>query len=424
MAEQIKLLEQQIAEAIAEPLYGIIQNEPKKSNKGEESMLEFEEDVISERCNIKVVGVGGGGGNAVNRMVEAGLNGVDFIAVNTDLQVLRKSLAGQKLQIGHKLTRGLGSGGNPEIGRRAFEEDKARVAEMISGSDMLFITAGMGGGTGTGAAPMVADLAREMNILTVAVVTKPFEWEGRKRILQSEEGIRDLKERVDTLIVIPNQRVLSVVGKQTKLTESFRIIDDVLLKATRGISDLITVPGLVNVDFADVRAVMLERGDALMGVGIGTGENRSITAAEEAIANTLLEGVSIKGAKAILLNISASDEMTLTEVNEVASVIRSAAGEEANLIFGTVIDPEAGDNMSVTVIATGLGNGAPKMEKDLPDNNRIDFPQSFRKENLAPGTFQRKEQRSNIQTIVTKGQVSAVKQDDLEIPTYMRRLMD
>jgi cell division protein FtsZ len=424
MAEPVKMLEQQLAEAIAEPLYGIIQNEPKKINKGEETMLEFEEDVVGEGCNIRVVGVGGGGGNAVNYMASAGLNGVEFVAINTDSQVLRKSKAGQTLQIGHKLTRGLGSGGNPEIGRRAFDEDKAKVAELIAGSDMLFITAGMGGGTGTGAAPMVADLAREMNILTVAVVTKPFEWEGRKRMVQAEEGIRELKDKVDTLIVIPNQRVLAVVGKQTRLTESFRIIDDVLLKATRGISDLITTPGLVNVDFADVRSVMMERGDALMGVGVSSGENRSITAAEEAISNTLLEGVvSIKGAKAILLNISASDDLSLTEVDEVAKVIRSSAGDDANLIFGAVVDPEAGDNLTVTVIATGLGSPVTKKEKDLPEGNRIDFTQTFRKSDLASGSFQRKEPAQTA-TFVTKGQVNAVKIDDLEMPTFMRRLMD
>lgn len=398
-------------------------DKPQPTIKGEGTMLEFEEDAVNENCCIKVVGVGGGGGNAVNRMVEAGLTGLEFIAINTDLQVLKKSKAQCKIQIGTKLTRGLGSGGNPEVGRRAFEEDKQHVVEAINGADMLFITAGMGGGTGTGAAPLVADVAREMGVLTVAVVTKPFEWEGKRRATQAEQGVRELKEKVDTLIVIPNQRVLSVVGKQTRLNEAFRIIDDVLLKATRGISDLITVPGLVNVDFADVKSVMLERGDALMGVGTGSGENRSITAAEEAIANTLLEGVSIKGAKAILLNISAGDDLTLSEVNEVATVIRSAAGEEANMIFGAVVDPEAGGEMSVTVIATGL-NSAPRIEREVPDGKRIDFPETFRKENLVAPTFQRRENRGTMQTIVTKGQVNAVKQDDLDVPTYIRRLMD
>lgn len=385
-------------------------------------MLEFEEDVISESCCIKVVGVGGGGGNAVNRMVEAGLTGIEFITINTDLQVLKKSKAQHKIQIGTKLTRGLGSGGNPEIGRRAFEEDKQKVIEAITGSDMLFITAGMGGGTGTGAAPLVADMAREMGILTVAVVTKPFEWEGRSRMSQAEQGIRELKEKVDTLIVIPNQRVLSVVGKQTRFTESFRIIDDVLLKATRGISDLITVPGLVNVDFADVRSVMLERGDALMGVGTSSGENRSITAAEEAIANTLLEGVSIKGAKAILLNISAGEDLTMSEVQEVAMVINNAAGEQANIFFGAVIDPEAAEELTVTVIATGLNNG--RLEREVPDGKRIDFPETFRKENLTASTFQRRENKGAMQTIVTKGEVKSFKTDDLEVPTFMRKLMD
>jgi cell division protein FtsZ len=420
MGEDKRHLDRQIALALAEPAQEKTNNE-EKPKKGGRVMLEFEEEVSSGECFIKVVGVGGAGGNAINRMAEAGLKGVDFVAVNTDMQVLKKSLAQQTVQIGTKLTRGLGSGGNPEIGRRAFEEDKERISEILKGTDMLFVAAGMGGGTGTGAAPMVAQLAREMQVLTVGVVTKPFEWEGRQRLLQAEEGIRELKENVDTLIVIPNQRVLTVVGKQAKLTESFKIIDDILLKAVRGISDLITVPGLVNVDFADVRSVMLERGDALMGVGVAQGENRAILAAQEAIANTLLEGVSISGAKAVLLNIMAGDDLTMHEVHEAATEIRQAAGEGANLIFGTVIDDTSNGNITITVIATGLGSPVSKLEKDIPDANRIDFNQIFRKDNAPKSSFQRKDQ---VQTVVTKGQVGVVKQDDLEIPTYMRRLMD
>jgi len=380
-------------------------------------------DTYSQSAVIKVLGVGGGGGNAVSHMAQSGIEGVDFICVNTDAQALKHSKVKTSLQIGSNITKGLGAGADPEVGRQAAMEDRDRIVELIEGSDMIFITAGMGGGTGTGAAPIVAQVAKELGILTVAVVTKPFEWEGKRRSSQADQGVRELKEKVDTLIVIPNQRVLTVVGKSTKLNEAFRIIDDVLLKATRGISDLITVPGLVNVDFADVRSVMLERGDALMGVGTGSGENRSITAAEEAIANTLLEGVSIKGAKAILLNISAGDDLTLSEVNEVATVIRSAAGEEANMIFGAVVEPEAGSEMTVTVIATGL-NASPRMERDVPDGKRIDFPDTFRKENLAAPTFQRKDNRGAMQTIVTKGEVKSFKADDLDIPTYMRKLMD
>jgi len=420
MDDEKKFLDRQIALALAEPAQEITNNE-EKPKKGGRVMLEFEEEVSTGECFIKVVGVGGAGGNAINRMAEAGLKGVDFVAVNTDMQVLKKSQAGQTVQIGTKLTRGLGSGGNPEIGRRAFEEDKERITEILKGTDMLFVAAGMGGGTGTGAAPMVAQLARENQVLTVGVVTKPFEWEGRQRLLQAEEGIRELKENVDTLIVIPNQRVLTVVGKQAKLTESFKIIDDILLKAVRGISDLITVPGLVNVDFADVRSVMMERGDALMGVGVAQGENRAILAAQEAIANTLLEGVSISGAKAVLLNISCGDDLTMHEVHEAATEIRQAAGEGANLIFGTVIDETSNGSITVTVIATGLGSPVTKLEKDIPGDNRIDFNQIFRKDNAPKSSFQRKEQ---TQTVVTKGQVGVVKQDDLEIPTYMRRLMD
>ena len=443
MAEQLKLLEQQLIEAITEPALMLSPKrteaaatgpapapEPKPTEhtitdtKGTPTMLEFDEDVYAPNCIIKVAGVGGAGGNAVNRMAEAGLKDVNFIAVNTDLQVLQQSLAQEKVQIGTKITEGLGSGGNPEIGRRSFEEDKERVAEIVGGAKMLFITAGMGGGTGTGAAPQLAELARDMGILTVGVVTKPFEWEGRKRMAYAEEGIAELKERVDTLIVIPNQRILSVVGKQASMKEAFRIIDDILFKAVRGISDLITTPGLVNVDFADVKAVMSERGDAIMGVGVSSGENRAISAAEEAIASPLLEGVSIKGAKAILMNISAGEDLTMYEIDEAARVIRNASGDDAHMIFGTVIDPNADGSVTITVIATGLGEGGARLREDVPDGNRIEFPQMLRKENLAQPTFQRKDQKNNFQTIVTKGKVNAYKEDDLEIPTYMRRLMD
>ena len=435
MAEQLKLLEQQLIEAITEPATLARPAARPETNidrnpititeaKGETTMLEFDEDVYATDCIIKVAGVGGAGGNAINRMVEAGLKDVDFIAVNTDMQVLQKSLAQEKLQIGTKITEGLGSGGNPEVGRRSFEEDKEKVAEAIGGAKMLFITAGMGGGTGTGAAPMLAELARDMGILTVGVVTKPFDWEGRKRMAFAEEGVAELKERVDTLIVIPNQRIFTIISKQVPMNDAFRIIDGILLKAVRGISDLITTPGVVNVDFADVKAVMSERGDALMGVGIATGENRAVQAAEEAIANTLLEGVSIKGAKAILLNISGGNDMTMFEIDEAAKVIRNAAGDEAHLIFGTVVDEASEGQMTVTVIATGLGVTGTGLREDIPDGNRIEFPQMLRKENLAKPAFQRKDQKSNFQTIVTKGKVNAYKEDDLEIPTYMRRLMD
>ena len=385
-------------------------------------MIELDRD-DTRGAKIRVVGVGGGGGNALNSMIDKGLHGVDFIAINTDLQALQRSAAPHKIQIGKNLTRGLGAGADPSIGYKAVEEDREEIARALSGSDMVFVTAGMGGGTGTGGAPMVANIARSVGALVVGIVTRPFNCEGKKRMGQAEQGIDELKKQVDTLIVIPNQKLLTIVERNTPLTAAFDMANQVLYGATRGISELITVPGLVNVDFADVRSVMLERGDALMGVGMGSGENRSITSAEEAIANTLLEGVSIKGARAILLNISAGDDLTLSEVNEVATVIRSAAGDEANMIFGAVIEPEAGPNLTVTVIATGLNGGA-RVEREVPDGKRIDFPETFRKENLSAPTFQRKENRGNMQTIVTKGQVNAVKQDDLDIPTYMRRLMD
>jgi cell division protein FtsZ len=307
-----------------------------------------------QRAKIKVIGVGGAGGNAVNRMIASGLSGVEFIAANTDVQVLSMSNADVKTQLGVELTKGLGSGGDPDVGRRAIEENSEDVVDAIRGADMLFITAGLGGGTGTGASPRIAEIARDIDILTVAIVTRPFEFEGTKRSRQAAEGEKELRDRVDTLIVIPNQRLLSVVGRQTPICEAFRICDEVLLQATKGISDLITVPGLVNLDFADVRTIMSETGEALMGTGSGSGENRAQAAATEAISCPLLEDVSIEGAKGILVNVTGGPDMTLHEVDDASTVISEAAGKAANLIFGAVIDESAKDSVHVTVIATGL----------------------------------------------------------------------
>ncbi|MDF2630481.1 MAG: ftsZ, partial [Symbiobacteriaceae bacterium] len=306
-------------------------------------------------ANIKVIGVGGGGNNAVNRMIAAGLRGVEFVAVNTDAQALKGAMAPIKLQIGNKLTKGLGAGADPEVGNRAAEESRDEIANALRGADMVFVTAGMGGGTGTGAAPIVAEIAKEMGALTVGVVTKPFTFEGRKRQLQAEKGIQGLKAKVDTLITIPNDRLLQVVDKKTSIVEAFRIADDVLRQGVQGISDLIAVPGLINLDFADVRTIMADTGSALMGIGVSRGEGRATEAARAAISSPLLE-TSIEGAKGVLLNITGGADLGLLEVNEAAEIISQAADPEANIIFGAVIDENITDEIRVTVIATGFGD--------------------------------------------------------------------
>ncbi|MCU1227577.1 MAG: ftsZ [Acidobacteria bacterium] len=312
----------------------------------------MEEDQLPAK--IKVVGVGGGGGNAVNRMIQAGIKGVEFLVANTDVQAMRHSLAPTKLQIGGKLTKGLGAGANPEVGKQAALEDTDRILEALSGADMIFITTGMGGGTGTGAAPIIASLAAELGALTVAVVTKPFNFEGKRRRVQAEQGIRALRDTVDTLITIPNERLLNFVERATSLSDSFKIADDILRQAVQGISDLITVPGEINLDFADVKTIMHGMGMALMGTGVSSGEHRAVEAAQRAISSPLLEEASIEGAKGVLINVTGGPDMTLFEVHEAASIIQEAADEEANIIFGTVIDPRMKDEIKVTVIATGF----------------------------------------------------------------------
>ncbi|MDX6454036.1 MAG: cell division protein FtsZ [Gaiellaceae bacterium] len=305
---------------------------------------------------IKVVGVGGGGTNAVNRMVDAGLSGVEFIAVNTDAQALMMCDADVKIHIGSQSTRGLGAGADPAVGQAAAQESRDELKEALKGADMVFVTAGEGGGTGTGGAPIVAELARELQALTVGVVTKPFVFEGRKRSQQAELGIDNLRDRVDTLIVIENDRLLQVVEKKTSVVDAFRMADDILRQGVQGITDLITVPGLVNLDFADVRTIMREAGSALMGIGTASGENRAAEAARAAVSSPLLE-TTIEGATGILLNITGGPEIGLFEVNEAAEVVTSAADQNANVIFGAVIDDAMGDEVRVTVIATGFGNG-------------------------------------------------------------------
>jgi len=319
-------------------------------------------------ANIKVVGVGGAGGNAINRMIESELQGVEFIAINTDAQVLDQNKAEKRVQIGTALTGGLGAGANPDIGRRAMEESRQDVTEAIGQPNLVFITAGMGGGTGTGAAPVVAQIAREAGALTVAIVTRPFRFEGRNRIKQATTGLEELKKNVDTLITIPNERLLEIVDKRTTLTQAFATADEVLHQATKGISDLITVPGLINCDFADVRTVMLSMGDALMGTGFGQGDEKAITAAQEAISSPLLENVSISGAKGVLINVTGGDDMTLFDVNTATSLIYEEAGADANIIFGAVIDPSMHEQMRVTVIATGFGG--PEVAKPVIEEKK------------------------------------------------------
>ncbi len=379
-------------------------------------------DEFENFAKIKVVGVGGAGGNAINRMIEAGLSGVEFIAINTDSQVLEANRAPKRIQIGKRLTKGLGAGANPEIGRQAIEEDSDEVSEMLNEADMVFITAGMGGGTGTGAAPIVAEIARQKGALTVAIVTKPFVFEGKQRMNKADNGIKELKEKADTLIIIPNERLLSIVEKTTLLTDAFAQADEVLHQATKGISDLIAVPGLINCDFADVKTIMLERGDALMGTGTATGEDRASEAANHAISSPLLEDVSISGAGGVLVNVTGGEDMTLFDVNTATSIIYQAAGADANIIFGAVIDPSFNNKIRVTVIATGFGGQAVKvvekiMEKE-PEVIRDTPPGKVMSLFPDPPAYPiRKAAGDN-----GRGRVPTFHNENTKIPAYIRRL--
>lgn len=330
--------------------------------------LDFDVE-MQQFANIKVIGVGGGGNNAINRMIEAGLKGVEFIAVNTDAQALYMSKAETKIQIGAKLTKGLGAGADPEIGMKAAEESNEEIRRALMGADMVFVTAGMGGGTGTGGAPVIARIAKELGSLTVGVVTKPFAFEGRKRSAQAERGIQALREQVDSLITIPNDRLLQVVDKHTNFNDAFKIADDILRQGVQGISDLIAVPGIINCDFADVQTIMQNTGSALMGIGRAKGENRAAEAARMAISSPLLE-TSIDGAKGVLFNISGGNDLTLFEINEAAEIIHQAADEEANIIFGANIDESLNDEVRVTVIATGFSTARPAVP-ETPDRKSV-----------------------------------------------------
>ncbi len=378
-------------------------------------------------AKIRVVGVGGGGGNAINGMIDKGLTGVEFIAVNTDLQALDRNKAANKIQIGKNLTRGLGAGADPSIGHRAVEEDREEIARMLTGSDMVFVTAGMGGGTGTGGAPLVANIAKSVGALVVSIVTKPFACEGKKRLQQSESGIEELKKQVDTLIVIPNQKLLAIVERTTPLQDAFSIADQVLYGATRGISELITTPGLINVDFADVRTIMREMGDALMGSGIATGEHRATEAANNAISSPLLDGVSIAGAQGVLVNITGGANMSLAELDEATSIIHDAAGDDANVILGAVIDETLSDEMMVTVIATGFNKKAlaarpqkigtkmlDRIPTGLQDLQKLDEPTYIRKG--IPLTI------NSLRSDDNSGQ--KIDKSDPEKPAFLRKIMD
>jgi len=337
-------------------------------------MLEFEDVSFEQYATIKVVGVGGGGNNAINRMIEGGLQGVEFISINTDAQALQLSRSSRKIQIGQKLTKGLGAGANPEVGRAAAEESRDEIVQALNGADMVFITCGMGGGTGTGAAPVVAGIAREMGALTVGVATKPFRFEGKRRSGYAENGIRELHEQVDTLIIIKNDRLLEIADKNTPMTDAFKMADDVLKQGVQGISDLIVVPAMINLDFADVKTIMNERGSALMGIGIAAGENRAEQAAKMAISSKLLE-TSIEGARGVLLNITGGPDMTIFEVSQIADVVTEAADEDANIIFGAQVNPDMEDQIKVTVIATGFNqSGYQKpavQEKERPRGEEV-----------------------------------------------------
>jgi len=374
-------------------------------------------------AKLKVVGVGGGGCNAINTMVEAGLQGVEFIAINTDVQTLNMNRASVKIQIGSKLTRGLGAGANPDVGRQAALEDADQIAECLKGADMVFITCGLGGGTGTGASPVIADVSKELGALTVAVVTKPFPFEGKMRALQAEDGLTNLKSRSDTLITIPNQRLMSIGGKHMSIKDAFLKADEVLLYAVRSISDLIISSGHINVDFADVKTVMSERGMAIMGVGVGTGDKRAVEAAHKAISSPLLEDISIHGAKGVLINVTGNMDMTLHEVTEASTLIQEQAHEDARVIWGLVFDESMEDSVRITVIATGFGDEAAKSQE------KPEKPEKARRENLflENGTipaFVKKNVKIDYREAKPKHTSIDLDDDRYDIPTFLRKQAD
>ena len=382
---------------------------PEGRQPGNGINIYIDDDPPITGARIKVIGIGGGGGNAVNRMIESGIEGIEFVVANTDLQALKRSRAPIKIQLGGRLTKGLGAGANPTIGRDAALEDTEKIIEVLEGADMVFVTTGLGGGTGTGAAPIVASLATELNALTVAVVTKPFHFEGRRRMQQAEQGLRELRECVDTVITIPNERLLHTVDRGASLSDSFKVADDVLRQAVQGISDLITVPGLINLDFADVKAIMAGMGLALMGAGRASGEHRAMEATQQAISSPLLEEATIEGAKGVLINITGGPDLTLYEVNEASSIIREAADDDANIIFGAVIDETMRDEMKITVIATGFDKEIVTTGTGMGDAQLPTTPPRYTQR---PG-----DDLSRAATNNTRG-------DDLDVPTFIRKKAD
>ena len=381
-------------------------------------MFELSDKGLVSTATITVIGIGGAGGNAVNTMISYNLRGVDFIAANTDAQALEASASPVKIQLGAETTKGLGAGSDPDIGRQAALETRETLREHIEGSDMVFITAGLGGGTGTGGAPIVAEIAREIGALTVAVVTKPFQFEGKKRNGQAEVGIAELRKMVDTLIIVPNQRLLSLGGRDISLIDAFRKADDILYHAVKGISDLIMVPGLINLDFADVKTIMSQMGLALMGTGTAGGENRAVEAAQKAISSPLLEDNAIQGARGVLLNITGGPNMTLHEINEASSMIQAEAHEDANIIFGTVVDESMGDEIRITVIATGF-----ESTESAAKANVASLGDFRRGGNIAVPTFIRNEKTADAVAVKTKTGEDE-ENPDLEIPTFLRRQAD
>jgi cell division protein FtsZ len=387
-------------------------------------MFEFDES-IDQCAKIKVIGVGGGGGNAVNTMISCNIHGVDFIVANTDVQALRMSKAPVKLQIGGQSTKGLGAGANPDMGKQAAQEDRERLAESLSGADMVFVAAGLGGGTGTGAAPVIADVAKEMGALTVGVVTKPFTREGKQRLAKAEHGVMELKKHVDSLIVIPNDRLLGLAGKSMSILDAFKPSDDVLRQAVQGISDLITTSGLINVDFADVKAIMSERGMAMMGIGIASGENRAVESATKAISSPLLEDIDISGAKGVLVNISGSSNMTMDEFDAASRIIHEKVHEDANIIVGLVVDEDMGDFIKITAIATGFGDHF-DLEKSRKDtsNNVTQMAEKTEMNRDIPA-FIRNRHKQQPESFSKQQRGFFVDEDDqYDIPTFLRKSVD
>jgi cell division protein FtsZ len=382
-------------------------------------MFEFDES-MEQIVKIKVVGVGGGGGNVVNTMIDAEITGVEFAVANTDAQALRNSKAPMKLQLGGKLTKGLGAGADPDVGREAALEDRNRIAENLAGADMVFIAAGLGGGTGTGAAPVIAEVAREIGALTVGVVTKPFSREGKRRMLQADKGAAELKEVVDSLIVVPNDRLLGLAGKNMSILDAFKPADDVLRQAVQGIADLITTTGLINVDFADVKSIMSERGMAMMGIGIASGENRAAEAAQEAICSPLLEEIDISGARGVLVNISGSSLLTMEEFDEASRIIHEKVHEDANIIVGLLIDEDLGDKIKITAIATGFGTAFEQSRRaeDELKAQAMSIPQ--RNPDRDTPTFLRDRQKQSPRSM----RQPMSEEDEYDIPTFIRKRVD